>query len=385
MICSFIVMSIFSFSQGIIFEENGLAKNLAKAKKENKLIFLDAYTSWCAPCKLMAKNIFPLSSVGEYYNTNFINLKIDMEKGEGLQIAKKYGIRSFPTYLFFNSDGEIVHRYGSSLSEQEFLQLGKDAKDPAKQFPLLKKKFENGEKDSEFLKTAILAFLRSGDSELAEKALDEYLKQKNDFTKEDLNLVISTIYSNPGGKYRNFFRDRKSDILQLISEERYNSYAENFDINYIVSISTDKKTKKFNENIFLAEAEKLYGKEKSQQLLLKQRTYIAFNTKDYSTYEKLVLDIYQDPSQYSSSELNTIAWNFYEHVDHIESLHKAIIWAEESVKKNENYSNSDTLAHLYHKIGDRENAKKWAEKALQAAGQEGKSASETEKLLKSLQ
>jgi uncharacterized protein YyaL (SSP411 family) len=59
-----------------------------KAKKENKLIFVDAYASWCGPCKLMVKNIFPLKTVGDYYNSHFINAKIDMEKGEGIELAK---------------------------------------------------------------------------------------------------------------------------------------------------------------------------------------------------------------------------------------------------------------------------------------------------------
>lgn len=83
------VISLSASAQGIKFEENKLSEILAKAKKENKLVFIDAYTSWCAPCKLMAKHIFPLKTVGDYYNSHFINSKFDMEKGEGLQLAKK--------------------------------------------------------------------------------------------------------------------------------------------------------------------------------------------------------------------------------------------------------------------------------------------------------
>ena len=102
-----IILSAFSFGQtGMKFEESTFKVALEKAKKEKKLIFLDAYATWCGPCKLMVKNIFPLQSVGDYYNSNFINTKLDMEKGEGLELAKKYGVKVDPTDLFMYGDGK---------------------------------------------------------------------------------------------------------------------------------------------------------------------------------------------------------------------------------------------------------------------------------------
>ncbi|MGO4709461.1 thioredoxin family protein [Chryseobacterium sp. 2TAF14] len=109
-ILSFLFLAAIAFAQGIKFEEGNFKSILAKAKKENKLVFIDAYAVWCGPCKLMVKNIFPLKPVGDYYNANFVNAKIDMEKGEGIDLAKKYNVKVFPTYLFINGDGEEVHR-----------------------------------------------------------------------------------------------------------------------------------------------------------------------------------------------------------------------------------------------------------------------------------
>lgn len=76
------------------------AEAVAKAKAENKLIFIDFYTQWCGPCLNMAQTVFSLPTVGYYYNQTFINLKIDAEEGEGITLAKKYGVRSYPTYAF---------------------------------------------------------------------------------------------------------------------------------------------------------------------------------------------------------------------------------------------------------------------------------------------
>ena len=69
-----------AFSQGIQFEENNdLKAALVKAKAENKLVFIDAYAVWCGPCKVMARDIFPLKEVGDFFNAHFVNLKLDME------------------------------------------------------------------------------------------------------------------------------------------------------------------------------------------------------------------------------------------------------------------------------------------------------------------
>jgi len=124
----FVLLGALSFGQGIQFEENSnFASLLEKAKKEHKLIFLDAYTSWCGPCKLMAKNVFTLAPVGDYYNTHFINAKIDMEKGEGIAIAKKYDVLAYPSYLFIDGDGNKVYNKIGYFEEKDFLKIGQDA------------------------------------------------------------------------------------------------------------------------------------------------------------------------------------------------------------------------------------------------------------------
>jgi Highly conserved protein containing a thioredoxin domain len=80
---------LFFAQESIDFQTTTFKEVLAKAKREKKLVFMDAFASWCGPCKMMEKNIFPIKSVKEYYNANFINSRFDMEKGEGREIAMK--------------------------------------------------------------------------------------------------------------------------------------------------------------------------------------------------------------------------------------------------------------------------------------------------------
>ena len=100
------------FSQGIEFQKERYAEVLEMAKKQNKLVFIDIYTSWCGPCKHMADNVFPQAKVGEYYNAHFLNLQLDAEKSEdGKMVAKTFGVSAYPTFLFVNGDGELVYRF----------------------------------------------------------------------------------------------------------------------------------------------------------------------------------------------------------------------------------------------------------------------------------
>jgi thiol-disulfide isomerase/thioredoxin len=288
---SLLLMSFLALCQGIKFEEGNFAGILAKAKKENKLVFLDGYTSWCGPCKYMAKNIFTVQSVGDYYNANFINAKIDMEKGEGKTIAKKYNIVSYPNLLFLNGDGQVVHRINMSLSEEDFLQLGKDAKDPSKQLVLIKKKLEKGENNLDFLKTATTAFIKAQEMNLAEKSLDQYFKQKqkqtNDLTEDETNMLISVLRYNPSGTAYTFLKNRKEDIIKVIPLDLYENYVYSFKLNSISNKAYNKKTNTLNEALFLAEAEKAFGKEKAHKILLRKKANLALNKKDYSTFEKI--------------------------------------------------------------------------------------------------
>ncbi len=126
--CLFIVGLQAQDAAGIDFNHDATFDELlAQAKVENKLIFVDAYATWCGPCKMMERQVFNKASVGDFFNTNFINLKLDVEKGEGPDLARRYGVRAMPTYLFIDGDGNVVHTAMGAMPEGRFLHLGQAA------------------------------------------------------------------------------------------------------------------------------------------------------------------------------------------------------------------------------------------------------------------
>lgn len=114
--------------KGISFHSGTWNEALELAKEENKLIFLDISATWCGPCKKLKNNTFPNEAVGSYYNANFINVALDGERGEGVALAKKYGLTGYPTLFFIDSNGKVVTKTTGYHGVDAFLELGKKVK-----------------------------------------------------------------------------------------------------------------------------------------------------------------------------------------------------------------------------------------------------------------
>lgn len=110
--------------EGILFFKGSWEEAMAKAKKENKPIFLDIYATWCGPCKMLSKYTFSDKEVAAYYNQNFINVSLDGEKGTGAFLANQYRITGYPTLLFIKPNGQVKLKTTGYHNSKQFLKLG---------------------------------------------------------------------------------------------------------------------------------------------------------------------------------------------------------------------------------------------------------------------
>ncbi len=108
-------------NQGIAFFEGNLRDAFEKAKTENKLVFVDCYTTWCGPCKMLKRYTFKDANLGDYMKENYVSLAIDMETVEGEIIAKKYGIEAYPTLLFLDKYGRVVNYQVGGIGAEALL------------------------------------------------------------------------------------------------------------------------------------------------------------------------------------------------------------------------------------------------------------------------
>jgi thioredoxin-related protein len=95
---------------------------LTKAATENKPIMIDFFTDWCRWCDTLDAKTYSDPKVGEFIKGHVIPYKIDAEKGEGIDLAKKYGVRAFPTVLLIKVSGEEIDRLLGYMPPKEFLE-----------------------------------------------------------------------------------------------------------------------------------------------------------------------------------------------------------------------------------------------------------------------
>ena len=119
--CLLIQWGVFA-QEGVNFRDLTFNEALAQAKAEKKMVFMDCYTSWCGPCKNMTNNVFPQKAAGDYFNPRFVCVKYDMEKGEGKELADKFEVHAYPTFIVFRPDGTIQHRVVGSDNLETFIQ-----------------------------------------------------------------------------------------------------------------------------------------------------------------------------------------------------------------------------------------------------------------------
>lgn len=361
---------------GIQFVSNTLSfkEILEKAQQENKPIFIDAFAEWCGPCKKMDREVFVASSVGEVYNAKFINVKIDMEKGEGPELAKKYGIQAYPSYLFLDTDGGMLHRSVGFQQADAFIELANVATDPAKQMGSMARQYFNGNRQPEFLSNYAAALMDVMDPKAKEIA-GEYLKSQTDWNNDRARQLLINFIEKADGEYYEYFVANRPEFIDQFGKETYKSTvlrAVNNKLGAEDAMDPEYAGRLFNE-AYPEEAEVLSAQFK---MMYYQRL------QQYDAYARAAIELNSISPIKNPYQLNSIAWTFYEHVNDKALLKEGLKMAEKSVSIVKEYANMDTLAALYFKLGQKKPGKKTAKEAIEIAKKTGEDYSGTEELMK---
>lgn len=180
-------------ADGIAFRELSFPEALKRAEVEDKLLFVDCFTTWCGPCKRLSKVVFKDSLVADYFNRHFVNLKMDMEKDEGVELRKKYGVHAYPTLLFINSSGEVVYRL---VGAEDALELLKKVKLGVESGGLsgLKKRYEAGDRDLAFISGYINALSAANREQEARQVAADFLQGREQKMLEDEDYFLVFYY-----------------------------------------------------------------------------------------------------------------------------------------------------------------------------------------------
>ena len=416
----FIAMS--SFAQGIVFEQGTWKQVLEKAKQTNKPIFVDVYTTWCGPCKKMSSEIFPLAEVGAVYNANFVCYQIDAEKGEGIDFAKKYEVKAYPSYLFIKPDGTLFSRALGSMPAKSFIDVSTsalaDLGDP-KPIEEWDKEYTTRKNETAFL----LGYMdkRSKLGKSNDQLFDEYLRL---IPEEELTSdIVVKKYANDGQQlkvnsfaYDNLLKNRTKYFGKLFG------YTDVFLMAGVMN--TMREAAKLKDEQLLEKAIKAYDQlpgsslQKQKDEIYMEYYQRAGNTNKYLKYatgfcnnylmkiskdsidkkDQLTLQLIEKQiksgalakidsvqlaqlRQYSahaerdkiSESLNNVAWKFFETTSDKKALNDALSWSKRSLEiYPENPMWMDTYANLLYKLGKNEEAVALEEEALELVGKGSK-------------
>lgn len=224
-------------SSGIDFFKGTFEEALELAEQEEKLVFVDVYTTWCGPCKVMSETVFPDQEVGEYFNSRFISYKLDAEDEsiDGPRISNAYDVGAYPTLLFLKPDGFEIGRGVAGYDKEGLLGLAEDLlNEQSANTELLAKleaKYEEGDRDKsliqEYLYTASLVSAASYGSDSHYESLQKMGKIFDEYIATHVDDVASLINEKDFQLIRSYAARRpKSHPAVALVFDNYDAYSE---------------------------------------------------------------------------------------------------------------------------------------------------------------
>lgn len=369
-----------------------------KAKHENKYIFVDCYATWCKPCRLMDRDIYPNDTVGNYINANFISLRLQMdattqdipEIQKWYATAKTfqidYSVSVFPTFLFFSPNGNLVHKDVGAKNVQQMLMIAAQAMDTSQQYYALLEKYKQNNisivKMSELAQTA----KKLGDKELSLRIAAEYTKNYLNKLPID-SLFNKNILTFVGDFPENIHSTDK--IIQLCLEQSpiidkvmFPGFAKNV-VEYFIRRdfvipalkNADKNKVNPNWNNLTNNVKKAFNEEYALSTVLNAKPdYYKFK-KDWKNYTKSVIQKVEKDLRSTfkgvegALDLNNNAWDIFLYSNDKNQLNKALVWSDYAL--NLAASDSfilagcmDTKANILYKLGNKHDARIIEEAAI---------------------
>ena len=368
--CVAIPLALSAQNEGMQFlGDSTLQSALAKAKQTNKLLFVDCYTSWCGPCKYMSTTIFPMPEVGKFYNEHFLNWKIDCEKVNKIDTAtfRKYSIHLYPTFLFLNSDGKIVHIGLGSRPAAPFVELGRVALDSTRNYVGLKKKILLGDRSS----TTLHEYYMS-DINAPTQYIDDHFALVDDSIKmsKESWLLFNYFMKDIDGPAFRYFKEHKAQYEQKFGKENVDRKLTNL-LSYYARPGKEKQYELLSQIDTV-----LTAKVKLLNQLEVQTTAYRNDPSNKENLKKLIaiatlLDKQNKLEVWMSNELSWLVYENYKKANDMNALKQAEVWSKKTVDAQpDTHAFVDTYAHIIFDLGRKKEAIQREEFALKKAIEE---------------
>ncbi len=372
-----LVLTIVSTQAQTTFFEGTWKEAFAEAKKQNKYLFIDCYTDWCGWCKVADKNTFPDKEVAEFLNKNFISVKVDMERGEGVTLAMNYRVMGFPSYLMFTPDGSFVHKMSGYIEKpSEFVENVNVALDDAKRFAYPVKLTDKVEFPAFYANAFTNKDSDEKRSNPEEGEADKWLQSQKDLMSVAAWSVMYRFPMNEANTQK--FLENRTAYSKIFGNaevmDKISGIASN-------KLSVAMKSQKESDLQLALDFADKYMDENKEENKAFYKLKFCEGKGDWSEYAKCaqgMIDFYGFENHISG--VNNYSWTIYENAEDKDVLNTAIAWMEKVVKLEPLYMYLDTYAALFYKAGQYDKALSWADKAIETGKAEDENVKETEEL-----
>ncbi|KAB2809966.1 thioredoxin family protein [Phaeocystidibacter luteus] len=219
---SFTLVAFISSASDTLHYYSGTYSDLLEdAKASQKSIMLYFHYDGCGACRLMERDVFTDSAVIQYYNTSYLVKEVNTLEEEGMEINRKYGVRTHPTFMFLNPEGETVHKIIGRFSSEKFITAGKVAANEEQGLNALQAQFDAGNREKSFLRDFAYALYDANSKN--EEVVDAYISS---LSKDELASDSGAVFVY---EFMFFFRDQvihfESPAFQALIAHRSSVYA----------------------------------------------------------------------------------------------------------------------------------------------------------------
>lgn len=171
-------------AQGIQFFKGSFEEVFKKAQAEKKKVFIDFYTVWCGPCKLMSKEVFPDAEVGAYFNEKFISYQINAEDKAFAAQVSKYKIEAYPGLVITDASGVAIATQFGALDKAHLIKFAKMANGEVLGFKEMYDKLKTDKNNDQLVQALLL------------EAPDFMVKQEPGSNYDRWSLRIERLYAD---------------------------------------------------------------------------------------------------------------------------------------------------------------------------------------------
>jgi thiol-disulfide isomerase/thioredoxin len=346
----------------------------AQARLTGKFIFIDAYTDWCGPCKMMNSKTFANDAVGRRMNELFVSYKLEMEQDSlGLLMGMKFAVGSYPTFLILTPEGHLHARLIGYVNEQKWLdQIEATLSLATPNRPGLSVELNLPWPD--FYREA---FGPGGKRKFPEaETVQSYLRQNPPHHEMSFQILSRFQFLLDSDLSESLLESR--DTMQaLFGADLVNDFIDNYLWNEISRNTKDHDEKALKATI--GKMERYFPDKPDYKYYALLNFYLG--NEDYQALEKLISDHF---NRFNYSVINDVSWSVFENCEDQNVIRSAAGWMALVVNAEATYMYLDTYAALLYKAGQYNDAELWALRALETGKANNDNVKDTEKLLEKI-